>query len=464
MRLPALVFAAVAACALAVPASGALPMRTGISDLGELDGPNASLAADRIRATGSTFVRTQLTWSEVAPTKPANSTDPADPAYNWTNFDRRLQLLKAHGLTPLVTVYFSPAWAVFGTSPTPNVTYLAQFLRAAALRYSGRYQGLPRVRYWEIWNEPNASRYLAPQFKNKKSWSPSYYRRMVNAAADAIHSVRPDDDVVAGAFTPFTRRFKDFIAIGPLKFMAQMLCMSLGPHPHPTCSAKMHFDIISTHPYTSGGPTHHAQNPDDVSLGDLPKMRRLLNASVKAGKIVSKRRIRFWVTEFSWDSAPPDPTAVPMKIHARWTSQALYVMWKNGIDLCIWLQLRDVPISEGFNQGGLYFDGKTFADDRPKLSMEAYRFPLVAFRHGKRATVWGRTPKSNAGVVSILQSSSTGWHQLARLRANRYGIFQGSIALRGTTGSLEATLANDRSVPFSLKRIKDFFINPFGNK
>ena len=103
-------------------------------------------------------------------------------------------------------------------------------------------------------------------------------------------------------------------------------------------------------------------------------------------------------------------------------------------------------------------------DDRPKLSLEAYRFPFVAFRHGNRATVWGRTPRSNAVVVNILQSSSTGWHQLARLRANRYGIFQGSIKLRRDSGSLEAKLASDRSVPFSLKPVKDFFINPFGNK
>jgi Cellulase (glycosyl hydrolase family 5) len=464
VKLRVFLFAALAACALAVPASAAGPMYTGISDLGELDGPNAALAVDRMRAAGSTFVRTQLTWSEVAPNQPANAADPADPAYTWTVFDKRLQLIKAHGLEPIVTVFAVPRWASFGADPTPDITALSQFLHAAALRYSGRYQGLPHIRYWEIWNEPNASRYLAPVFKNKKPWSPGYYRRMVNAAADAIHSVRPDDDVIAGAFTPFTRRFKDFVAIGPLKFMAQMLCMSLGPHPHPTCSAKMRFDIISTHPYTSGGPTHHAQNPDDVSLGDLPKMRRLLDASVKAGKIVSNRRVRFWVTEFSWDSAPPDPTAVPMKIHARWTSQALYVMWKSGINVCIWLQLRDVPIGQGFNQGGLYFDGKTFASDKPKLSLEAFRFPFVAFRHATRATVWGRTPKSRPAVVSIQQRTRTGWHQLARLRANRYGIFQGSVALRGETGSLEARIARDRSVPFSLKPVKDFFINPFGDK
>src|SRR5436190_8535057 len=138
MRLPALVFAAIAACALAVPASAAGPMYTGISDLGELDGPNATLAAERMRAAGSTFVRTQLTWSEVAPSQPANAADPADPAYNWTAFDKRLELSKAHGLEPIVTVFAVPRWASFGADPTPDITALSQFLHAAALRYSGR--------------------------------------------------------------------------------------------------------------------------------------------------------------------------------------------------------------------------------------------------------------------------------------------------------------------------------------
>ena len=96
--------------------------------------------------------------------------------------------------------------------------------------------------------------------------------------------------------------------------MRAFLCLSSSLKP--TCSAKARFDIWSTHPYTSGGPTHHAYLHDDVSLGDLGKMRSVLDAAVRAGHI-SGGRPGFWVTEFSWDSAPPDPSGVPQSLLRR---------------------------------------------------------------------------------------------------------------------------------------------------
>ncbi len=129
--------------------------------------------------------------------------------------------------------------------------------------------------------------------------------------------------------------------------MRELLCMSAGDHPHPTCAKTIHFDIWAHHPYTSGGPTHKALNPDDVSIGDLPEMKRLLDAAVKAGHVVSRQRIRFWVTEFSWDSQPGDPKGVPAGLHARWVSEGLYRMWQSGVSLVIWFNLRDDPFVTG---------------------------------------------------------------------------------------------------------------------
>src|SRR5213075_986822 len=95
---------------------------------------------------------------------------------------------------------------------------------------------------------------------------------------------------------------------GPLSFMRRLLCLSRALRP--TCGFRVRFDVWSTHPYTSGGPTHHAIKPNDVSLGDLPKMRAVLDAAVRAHHILSSGRPEFWVTEFSWDSKPPDPGGV----------------------------------------------------------------------------------------------------------------------------------------------------------
>ena len=216
-----------------MPAAAGGPIRTAIADLGELDGPEASLYVDRVRTTGSTVVRTQLTWSQVAPTRPADATDPADPAYDWAFFDQRLRLLKEKGIEPLVFLYYPPEWATVEERVTPNIAELGRFARAAAQRYSGQFQGLPRVRYWQVWNEPNASFYLAPQMKNGRPWSPGHYRKMVNAVADNVHAVRADNLVVAGGLSPFTRNFQNFKSIGPLRFMREHALHVDRPAPSP---------------------------------------------------------------------------------------------------------------------------------------------------------------------------------------------------------------------------------------
>lgn len=106
--------------------------------------------------------------------------------------------------------------------------------------------------------------------------------------------------------------------------MRELLCLS--PSLRPTCSAETRFDVWSHHRYTSGGPTHQAVLRDDVSLGDLPEMRRVLDAAMRAGHVRSAGKPRFRVTEFSWDSSPPDPNGVPTALHTRWVAEALYRM------------------------------------------------------------------------------------------------------------------------------------------
>ena len=43
-----------------------------------------------------------------------------------------------------------------------------RFARAISSRYSGRFDGYPFVRFWSVWNEPNLTRFLAPQFNARR--------------------------------------------------------------------------------------------------------------------------------------------------------------------------------------------------------------------------------------------------------------------------------------------------------
>jgi hypothetical protein len=140
-------------------------------------------------------------------------------------------------------------------------------------------------------------------------------------------------------------------------------------------------------------------------------------------------------------------------------------MWENGVTLVTWFFLRDRPFPAEMYQSGLYLRGEAgIASDRPKPALRAFRFPFVAFREkGGQVSYWGRTPAGIRKAV-IVEQKRRGWKRVATPKVDRYGIFQGRVPARGK-GSFRARLANgsDLSLPFSLKRPKDFRFCPWGS-
>jgi hypothetical protein len=471
---------AAATMALATGAVGAsqraLPSHAlSIGSIGadELFGSEGSRAAALLRRAGMSSVIVYISWSTAAPAVEPDQWDPSNPAdshYSWSAADAQLKRVASLGLQPVVAVSDAPVWArvypQYTVSP-PGAAPFGAFLHALAIRYSGKTAGVPRVRYWQIWNEPNISLFLFPQYDSAtlKFTSPDIYREMVNAAAASIHAVHSDNVVIAGSTAPFRDITPDVQALdtdwGPLKFMRRFLCVDDAGRP--TCSDKVSFDVWATHPYTSGGPTHHAQLAYDVSLGDLPKMRATLAAAVKAGHINSRKAPQLWVNEFSWDSSPPDPCAPPMALLMRWIPEAFYRMWANGVTSISWFKLMDDPMTSSYYQSGLVFHASTLAAAKPKPYLEAFRFPFVALRRGSRVYVWAHTPFSKPARVTVQQKSGRAWTTTARLTADRYGIAQAILKVR-PVGQFRAILGTTRekSLPFSMRVPPDHFYNPFG--
>lgn len=452
-------------------------LATGISYVTE-DEP---LAFQHVRAAGARFVQTWIPWETVAPVKqpaywdPAN---PADPNYRWGSLDQRISEATEAGLTPVLQIASAPIWAQ-ACPPTsilsfsvcdPSPVMLADFATAAARRYSGYFEGLPRVRYWQGLNEPNLSLFFNPQFEGGKPVSPTLYRKLINAFYFAVKSVSPSNLVLAAGLGPIARPGS---TIGPMRFARELLCMRGRQNPRPApdnCNGGVHFDIFDIHPYTTGGPTHEG-HIDDVELGDLGKLQALLRAADKAGRIRGKfRRTPLWITELSWDSKPPDPGGLPMRILSRWTAEALYQAWSAGVSHFFWYSLRDsapipgVPFSETL-ESGLYFRGATVAEDQPKPNMYVFRFPFVAYSEKDGFSFWGRTPNSKGGPVLIQIRQGGRWRNAGVARADRHGIFEGEVQGfygRNKRGAVRARYRKELAVPFSLKPVRDFWQPPFG--
>jgi hypothetical protein len=487
MRPRFLLIALAAASALLVPllapvspAGAARAFNTGITTTDLL--PPEPLSLERVKRAGASYKRVIIFWRFVAPPVEPESwdpTDPRDPNYDWSSIDQQMELADEAGVKTLALVYLAPEWAERCQVPTegicnPDPAAFADFTEAAAKRYSGQTDGLPRVRFWQAWNEPNLAVFLEPQFRNGRKVSPGIYRILNNRLAARVRAVSAANRIVGGGLAPIKKQG----SLGPHDFMRRLLCLKgrTRPVPSAACSAKTSFDIWSTNPYTTGGPFHASSGIDDVSLGDLPEVPPVLRAALRNDRInTTARSIPFWVTEFSWDSRPPDPGGVPMKTMAKWVPEAMFQAWRSGVTNFFWLSLRDwprdpsLPFSGVPFESGLYFRGETLEEDRPKPFLHAFRFPFVAY--GTRSggmRVWGRTPTSTAATLVISYRLRGSWRKVGTVRAGANGVFSKLLPSRRVTrnrGFARARVlgpGGSQSLSFQMKPIPDYFQRPFG--
>src|SRR3954469_15232067 len=183
-----------AACIAATSVQASSGVRYGIQDDAWLEfGPgklNQRLAT--FKRLGVPLVRFTLHWNGIAPRRPTDPTSPHDRAYEWRRPDRILRGLRRYGLTPVVTLVGTPAWANGGRPPNfapPRPRDFRAFARAAATRYSW-------VRYWLIWNEPNKPLWLRP------TRAAIYVQHLLNPGYEGVHSVLPRARVGGGVTAP----------------------------------------------------------------------------------------------------------------------------------------------------------------------------------------------------------------------------------------------------------------------
>ena len=312
-------------------------------------------------------VRLNLYWGGkygVAQRRPASATNPADPAYDWSLYDRTVVDAAASHVHVLFSVYGTPGWANRGkamnVAPTRAVD-LRNFAIAAARRYSGTYKAadgtiLPAVREWLAWNEPNNPIFLAPQYRRSgKKWvmqSASDYARICNAIYTGIHATLIRSERVAcggtaprGNNNPSSSR----ASVSPLAFLRAVKTAGLKT-----------FDAWAHHPYYAGPSDTPTSKPAQVrgapstavTLGNLSDLIRQVT------RLYGNKRI--WITEYGYQTNPPDPIfGVSYAKQARYLTQAFGIARKNPrVDLMLWFLLKDEPNLSGWQSGLITYSGK----------------------------------------------------------------------------------------------------------
>jgi Cellulase (glycosyl hydrolase family 5) len=326
MFRPLLLVTALACLATAVPAMGTV---VGIQDdqlpLTTPDAVDGRVAA--VADTGARVVRLDVFWDQVASRRPLNARDPADPAYDFSRYDKILAALQARGVRAILSVYRTPGWANgnkgVDTAPARPADYGA-FTAALATRYSGRYVDpdgatLPRVRHFEIWNEPNLQRFFRPQFVGSRPVSPTRYASLVKAAYPGIHAAQRDAVVIVGAVGPTNRTQRPGV-VGALKFLQEMRRLHVP------------MDAFSQHIYPAGAP---AKTKDYPSFLSIPR------TLMEMDKI--KRGLPLYVTETGYTvlSSPVRHTRVSEGQQAS-NLTALFARLRNPrIPVAIWFNYQD---------------------------------------------------------------------------------------------------------------------------
>jgi hypothetical protein len=351
-------------------------MLVGIYDDGQTlyNGETAFPEFEQLRAE---IVRVQLRWGGpggVAVRRPGNAFDPADPAYDWTLYDRAVRRAAEAGIKVVFSIFGTPRWengnAGYNVAPR-SYTDLQAFAVAAANRYSGTYNVangdvLPGVKYWLAWNEPNNPVFLKPQFKKVGAkWEykgAQDYARICAAVYAGVHATMlRDEKVGCGVTAPRGNNspLSDRPSTSPLAFLRAVKSAGLKK-----------FDAWSHHPYynskietPSTPPPKNVQGgaPNSVTLGNIGALTDELT------RLYGPKRL--WITEYGYQTNPPDDFfGVSWAKQASYLTQAFGIARKNPrVDMMLWYLLQDEPALGGWQSGLQTTDGNR------KPSFKAYQ-------------------------------------------------------------------------------------------
>lgn len=222
------------------------------------DPQERALAIERMVKAGVRWQREEFTWVDIEPSR---------GNLRWDKYDRAVEEQIAAGINLIGLLDYGAAW--WGDVGTDKDMYplsdeqlseWGAFVRAVVRRYGDR------IRYWEIWNEPNVSAFWSPQP------NAADYVRLLRASHEAIAEEAPGSLIVMGGTSGTDEIDIDFIR---------------QVYDHGGAS---YFDILAVHPYQTGKP--EGNDPTSSKFVDLLTD---LNTQFPDKPI--------WLTEVGWSTA-----------------------------------------------------------------------------------------------------------------------------------------------------------------
>jgi len=288
-----------------------------------------------MKEAGVSWVRTDFLWEEI---------EPEAGRFEFAKYDHIMGLLHKNGFNVLGVLGYSATWAVAGkkwNSPPDDISLFVNFAKVVISRYKDR------VKYWEIWNEPDSPTYWEPQDGLKT------YCGLLKEVYLAAKKEAPDCKVLNGGLASGLSSVNKLYDNG--------------------CGA--YFDILNIH------------------IFDSPLNRNALHAVAAYPKLAYKVMARngdghkkIWVTETGCPGVKSGLKAANWwmgknpgeRQQAEWVKKVYAGLLKDkNVEAVFWAFFRDTK--EHWNNGTDYF-GLVRWDFSKKPSFKAYQKAVSAWK------------------------------------------------------------------------------------
>ena len=258
-------------------------------------------------AAGFRFIRQEFQWEDIEIHGKDDFVDRRNVPEGiaaWEKYDHIVDRAQAAGIDVIARLSNPPSWSraepdeVTGAlAPPDNAQDFADFAAAVAERYIGR------IRYYQIWNEPNGNDEWGFQDAD-----PEAYSELLCLAYERIKQVDPDAVVLAGALTPTLAM--DGRNMNDLIYLQRMYNAGAG-----AC-----FDVMSAQGYGLwSGAADQRLRPTVINIQHHLLLRDLMVSNGDGRKPI-------WISEMGWNVVPEGMEArfgrVTEEQQARYTVEA----------------------------------------------------------------------------------------------------------------------------------------------
>lgn len=252
----------------------------------EADPAKVERSLDMIAAAGFTYIRQPFPWNDLE-SQPDRYWDSRHNVSSWAKYDRIVELAAARKLEIVARLDKPPAWARAGQ---PNLERIPDGRPNRDADYAdfvadvvGRYRG--RIRYIQIWNEPNLEGEWGGQ-----PIDPAAFTELLKAAYTAAKRVDPAVVVLAPGLAPTDQT-------GPTNLSDLLFLQGMYD-----AGAREYFDIASVMVYGYGYSPYDRRVEFARNNFSRPiQTREIMERNGDAAKPV-------WAVEYAWLAFPEDWT------------------------------------------------------------------------------------------------------------------------------------------------------------